>query len=240
MKFNAGWKMSAFVGLLLPLLVSLGFWQLDRAEEKRQLVSAQLALQGGAPMRINESVLDNYTPVLLIGRYDLERYFLLDNQVVSGKVGYDIISPFYDQSGRVILVNRGWLEANLNRQILPEFATPSGLLSITGAVARNLGEPFLLARQEVSGSWPIRIQAIDLELMAQRLDVASEDFFVRIDAGNSGAFLNHYQPVNVSPEKHIGYAVQWFCMAFALICLFIYFGFSRAKSESKGSYEHKN
>ena len=44
---------------------------------------------------------------------------------------------------------------------------------------------------------------------------------VRIDSGVAAALTVDWQVVNVSPEKHTGYAVQWFTMAAALFILFI-------------------
>ena len=37
LQFDFEWRTSLAVALLLPLLLALGFWQLDRSEEKRGL-----------------------------------------------------------------------------------------------------------------------------------------------------------------------------------------------------------
>jgi surfeit locus 1 family protein len=46
-------------------------------------------------------------------------------------------------------------------------------------------------------------------------------FPVRIDAGESGALSVDWQVVNMSPQKHQGYAVQWFAMAAVLFGFYI-------------------
>ena len=44
---------------------------------------------------------------------------------------------------------------------------------------------------------------------------------VRIDPAQPGALSVDWQVINVSPEKHTGYAVQWFSMAAALALIYL-------------------
>jgi cytochrome oxidase assembly protein ShyY1 len=43
---------------------------------------------------------------------------------------------------------------------------------------------------------------------------------IRIAAGEPGALAVNWLVINVSPDKHRGYAVQWFAMAVALLIFF--------------------
>jgi cytochrome oxidase assembly protein ShyY1 len=43
----------------------------------------------------------------------------------------------------------------------------------------------------------------------------------------------------MGPEKHLGYAVQWFALAVALACLFIYFGIRNAKEQSDAASQSR-
>ena len=45
---------------------------------------------------------------------------------------------------------------------------------------------------------------------------------IRIDAGEPGALVVEWKVVNSGPEKHIGYAVQWFAMSAVLAILYIF------------------
>lgn len=40
--------------------------------------------------------------------------------------------------------------------------------------------------------------------------------------------------VAMGPEKHMGYAVQWFALAIALVLLYLYFGWRQNKEKSHG------
>ena len=219
--------MNLFALPLMPLMVALGFWQLDRAEEKTQILAAQEALLAASPQRLGEAAFENYQPVTLVGEYDTERHFLLDNVVYNGRVGYDVITPFYDSSGVVVLVNRGWLPAGDDRSILPDIISPVGRLVLAGNVGRNLGKPFLLGEQDWVVKWPQRIQAVEINKMAGALDLSLADYFVRLNMASPGAYQYHYKTVNVMPSKHLGYAVQWFAMTFALLTLYLLFGLGK-------------
>jgi cytochrome oxidase assembly protein ShyY1 len=42
-----------------------------------------------------------------------------------------------------------------------------------------------------------------------------------LSADQPGVFQYNWQPINMKPEKHLGYAFQWFALAFVLIIIFI-------------------
>ena len=95
---NFNWKVTAFGLLLLPLLLRLGFWQLDRAEQKLQL-QAEINKQKNLPqlMDVSSSLKPEKIKnrdVVLTGEFEQQRYWLLDNRVWQGKVGYEVIVPY--------------------------------------------------------------------------------------------------------------------------------------------------
>jgi cytochrome oxidase assembly protein ShyY1 len=71
----------------------------------------------------------------------------------------------------------------------------------------------------------VRIQAFDQEalapLVATVTNAALYPHPVRIDSGQPEALAVAWQLVNASPEKHQGYAVQWFTMAAVLAIFFL-------------------
>src|SRR5690606_28900045 len=119
-----------FAILLLPLLVWLGFWQLERAAEKtailtelaeRRALPALEASQIKAPPLTNEEPDWRHRQVRLLGRYHPTLQWLLDNRIHEGRPGYEVLTAFELDAGQGwILVNRGWLPAPLERSQLPE------------------------------------------------------------------------------------------------------------------------
>jgi len=221
--------------VLLPLLIGLGFWQLDRAEQKQVLLDSW---QQAVPSQIlpleHEMTRGGYKAVILKGVFERERYFLLDNRVRKGRAGYEAVALFTVDSGRNVLVNLGWVLASQDRGVLPEVEVPKGQQTISGSV-RVIEKGFALLGDDLAGEgWPKVIQQLDVETISSRLVTGIEPLEIRLtDQLVPGLDLN-WPVVNMKPEKHLGYAVQWFAMAFSLLCLLVW---SALKIRKEAIYE---
>jgi surfeit locus 1 family protein len=93
------------------LFVSLGRWQWHRGEAKQVLWTAYERNDSTpAPdARIDFDTAERFKRVALAGHFDPDHQFLLDNRSHAGKPGYEVLTPFVLESGRRILVNRGWI-----------------------------------------------------------------------------------------------------------------------------------
>jgi len=220
--------MTLFVMLLLPVVVVLGFWQLERAEVKRSYEEAYLdriSVLPVAPTKALEDLKD-FQRLKLKGRYEPGRYFLLDNQTRQGAVGYAVISSFVEEDGRRWLINRGFIKGDPRRQRLPEVVTAAGEVSLIGVLWPEVGLLPIFSEDEWADGWPKRIQRLELERMAGELEnsVARE---VRLEVGQAGAYTAPVLVMNMPAEKHTGYAVQWFGLGIALTAGYVIFGFRR-------------
>src|SRR5690606_12915045 len=96
-RFRPGLWPTLAVLLLLPLLLGLGFWQLDRAEQKRAWLAQLAAAAQQEAVNLN-AVQPDYPAVAqrrveARGRYDADRQLLLDNQIRAGRQGYLVLTP---------------------------------------------------------------------------------------------------------------------------------------------------
>jgi len=215
--------MSAFVAFFLPVTIALGVWQLARAAEKVKLEEAFLARQGELPVAaVDVAMLAPFTRVRLHGRYDPERYFLLDNRTLDGHVGYDVIALFVTADEKTYFVNRGFVFGGARRDAWPTVTTPSEDVTIVGMIWRDDRAGFELPESAYSGRWPERIEKVDLARMIARVG-AGEPAEIRIEPGAPGALSARFDAPSFSPETNYGYAVQWFALAIALVVLFVVF-----------------
>lgn len=223
--------MTLFVALMMPLMVGLGFWQLARADEKAALVADFAGKRARAPVPLTalqdpgEEELA-YLPVRAVGSFRSGRYFLLDNRTRQGRFGNEVIAVFEPVgSDMAVLVNRGWIPADPARREAPTVPEVEGVVTIEGYVYVAPGTPLLLAEQRLAPGWPKRVQAVEMDLMAAALGrPLGNGLFahpVRLEANSPGALVADWQVVNVSPERHTGYAVQWFTMAGVLTLIYI-------------------
>lgn len=225
------WRITLATVLLVPTLVALGFWQLERADEKADLEARWSARQSEAPVPLTALTGDApeqlaYRRVVLRGEFLAGRYLLLDNRVQQGRFGNEVVGLLaLAGSDQIVLVNRGWVPSDPARLVLPEVAEPDGPIELTGHIYVSPGKPYLLGEQQLAPPWPVRIQALDNEVLAPLVatvtDAALYPHPVRIDSGQPGALTVAWQLVNASPEKHQGYAFQWFTMAAVLAFFFL-------------------
>jgi cytochrome oxidase assembly protein ShyY1 len=150
--FDFEWRTTLFVLLLTPLMLSLGFWQLQRADEKAALAASFDARQLAGPRPLStlwEAQGDElaYAPVAFEGRFLPTQYLLLDNRIQGGKFGYEVVGILVLEEGGSVLVNRGWIAGDASRQILPDVPVVHGKIEVRGHVYVSPGQPYLLGEQ---------------------------------------------------------------------------------------------
>lgn len=235
----------------MPLLLVLGYWQLDRAEHKRHLEQKYNDRIRAAPLSLEQATQERdpaYIRVSLNGKFDNQHLFLLDNKIYQGRVGYEVIAPFIldrrvylewrgqsNQPVDFVWVNRGWLPLGGSREQLPEVPEVLSDQGIVASIDIPAGESFVLAEEPFRNSWPEVIQSIDQARMAVRFaedsNYKAAPFMVRLVEGSPGQLQMIWRPINMSPAKHLGYALQWFSMAGALTILYLYVTIKRIKED---------
>jgi len=227
-RFRPGIAPTLVVLVLLPVLISLGFWQLGRGEEKRLMLDHYAERRAAPPIAaalLSSTTDPAYRRVQLRGRFDAEHSFLLDNSTREGKAGVELIQPFHDQSsGLWLMVNRGWLLWS-DRRVPPAFDTPTQSLNVDAWVYVSPGATFQLHPDAQSGSWPKLVTAMDPARVWPELNREGFAHELRLEAGPA-AYVTGWPVVSMGPEKHVGYAVQWFAMATALMGLWLYLSFN--------------
>jgi surfeit locus 1 family protein len=236
--FKPGLWPTIAVICLFPLLLSLGNWQLHRADEKRALRSLEEQRLKGDEVTITpewdlQGLKDYiFRKVRLKGDF-LKHHYLLDNQIYEGRVGYDVFSPFQLQAGgEIILVNRGWIPMNESRKDIPPVTTPQGILTLHGTLSRPPGKLIKLVGYDTDTSgWPRVVQQINVKRIASQLGRQVSPYVVALNKDSKAVYQIHWVPYVDGPAKHVSYAVQWFVMASVLMFLYIWLNMKREKND---------
>lgn len=225
--------------LILPLFLSLGFWQLDRAEQKRVLHKEFEVRQNAPALNLSEaSDLKNNLEALLWHKVTIEGKFsrgtniLLDNQVIGGNAGYFVYTPFkLKNEASWILVNRGWVPVGETRDHPPSLSVEEGILKIVGSVKLPPSTGMLLAENlaDQLDDGTIRVQKLEMSAIEKVLQMELFPYLVRLEPESRGGFTRHWQAPGLGEEKHLGYAFQWFAMAVAIFIIYLILNFKRAK-----------
>ena len=230
LRVELDWRTTLATALLLPALLSLGFWQLNRAEQKAALIDrlevrrALPAITPQSAMRLPDDERADRR-VIMNARFTPNRFVLVDNRLRGGKFGYEVVA-FAEVDQLAVALNLGWVRGDPSRKTLPDVVLPSGMQTVSGRLYQPSGDAFMLGENRLPAPLPGVVQQLTLsawqdELQSQ-LDQRVFPLEVRIDEFESVAFDATWPIVNQTPVKHQGYAVQWFTMAAALGLAFIF------------------
>lgn len=221
--------------LIIFLLVQtglneLGFWQLSRAQEKqlrlKKLANDQLSELISLKM-VDQKVIDDFGKLQLEVRL-AERYNLLvENKIQKGELGYHVLNLVQEiDSGRYLLINRGWIEGKADRNQMPLVNLPRSDWKVEGRIYQ-INKQVLSGDAELENHGKIlRLPVLDvhiLSLLEKRFGVSIEPYLLRLDKNVADSLAVDWAWVNMSPDKHLGYAFQWFglSLAFLIISLFV-------------------
>ncbi|HKK56602.1 SURF1 family protein [Marinobacter sp.] len=218
-QWRCDWRLLLFTGLFLPLLLVLGFWQLDRAEEKQAMLEQWQKHSDSLDWSVQTKTgLEAGQPVTVSGQYG-ERTWLLDNRTRDGAAGYEVLTLFRPVQGRPLVVNRGWVLAPRRRDELPAITTPREVVVVSGRLSEYPEPPVLMAKPTAETGWPRRVQALKAE-QVEALGLSVPAFVLRLDGRDQpGAYRADWAPDYMGPQTHYGYATQWFSLALALVIL---------------------
>lgn len=210
----------AFVAIVIML--TLGFWQLDRKVEKEERLSQIAYAKQQQSLALENVILSYgaYQDFLIDAKGKLiEGSFYIDNKLRDGKAGFHVMLPFETASG-VVLLDLGWLPANAPRPALPTF-DPLTLDALTGVLYIPLDNRLIKETNVNYGTFPALLQQVDLTQMERHIGQGVLPFVLRLQPQNSSEFVREWQAVTMSPEKHLGYAIQWFGLAVAGLTVYL-------------------
>jgi cytochrome oxidase assembly protein ShyY1 len=236
-KASAGMTLLAIAAVLL--FSQLGRWQWHRAAEKRaQLTAFEAGLHAGAsdlgarPL----AAIPRYALQRLHGRYDGAHQFLLDNISRDGAAGYEVLTPFALEDGRIVVVNRGWLPLpGGQRSMLPDvtMAVDPSPVVITGRVDK-LPVPALAmgrAPPDAGPSWPKRSSFPTAAQLGAALGRPIEDSQLLLAASEPMGYRRDWQLLanGFPPTRHVAYALQWWCFGALAVFLYFFLNIERSK-----------
>lgn len=241
--FKTSWPIFILVAIAFSALMKLGFWQLHRADEKRQILATYDARMQAAAQKLTQEHLTKrdfkFLPISVTGQLDNQHQFLLDNQYSDHQIGYHVITAIgLSKPDIAVLVDRGWITSGEKRDDLPKIDDIEGTITLEGRI--YYPEKGVVLGDDIDQSlagWPKRIQRINFPELEQLLDYKLAPFILRLNPEQSYGFKRHWEVVNMPPSRHLGYAIQWFGLAITLIIVYISASSRRKDSEKRGKQD---
>ncbi|EAR24356.1 hypothetical protein A20C1_02726 [marine actinobacterium PHSC20C1] len=195
--------------------VFLSQWQFDRRTEAAAEVARVAANWESSPQQLDAvmSELDKFDvdnkwiPVALSGTYLASEQLLVRGRPYSGQPGFEVLVPFELESGRVIVVDRGWVRAG-NSQDAPDAVPtpPTGLIDVI--VRLKPSEPTVRGRSAPAG----QVATIHLPTVADIIKAPTYTGAYGLLASESPSVATvpkAYPKPLLDEGAHLSYAFQW-------------------------------
>lgn len=210
--------LAAFVVGLAIAFVNLGFWQLDRLDQRRAANASVTDHEDAAVVDFSQAFGGTITDAqawqrarvtgTFDGAHQLIVRFRNDN---NGTAGYEVLTPLQTTSGQWLVVDRGWAPRPADGQY-PSAAPdpPAGQVTVVGYVRRDEVADAAAVTPYSGTVRLVNSQAIGAWL--ERTVVNGYLSALEVSPGQSGG-LSPVQPPALSEGNHFSYALQWFAFA---------------------------
>jgi surfeit locus 1 family protein len=215
--------------LLTTLTARLGFWQLDRAAQKKTMQQAldeqrQRPALNAAELALSaeQAALQVHRAVELQGRWLPEHTVYLENRQMNGRVGFFAVTPLVLADSTVVLVQRGWFARDLmDRTRIVAQPAPPGLQRVRGHLALS---PSRLFELEGAGQGAIR-HNLEVSAYAKETGLRLRPLTVVQDATGDApdGLLRQWAQPSLGVQKNLGYAFQWFALSTLSAGLWLWF-----------------
>jgi surfeit locus 1 family protein len=227
--------------LVLAGCVSLGCWQIGRGREKRELLEA---FARGTQTTIDLSGRDidempRYQHVRVSGHYRSDHQVLIDNMpAANGAAGYRVLTPLERADGHgIVLVDRGWVPMGLTRARLPDVTVGDEPRAVRGRLDTLPVPGIRVGDANVAGDerWPRVLLFPTVADLEETLGRRVASRIVLLDDDLPDGYERVWRPsIGFGPERHLGYALQWFALGIAAAVAFVATSLRRDEPESGG------
>jgi len=215
------------------LAVSLGNWQLRRAEERERAQRQLEARAAGAAVALPGRLVDPaewvWRRVSARGAYAEAHTILLDNRVLDGRAGYHVVTPLRLAGTELhVLVDRGWAPQGRTRADLPRIPVTEGTLTVEGIAVAPPERVFTLGEAAPSG---VVWQHLSLARYRDRTGLAVQPIVVQQTSAADDRLVRRWERPDAGADKNRAYALQWYVFAVLALVLYVALNFERIRAE---------
>lgn len=207
---------------LVVTMVSLGFWQLRRLDEKQDHKSLVEARQEAPAVDVSELLPGDdvdavlYRSVDARGTYDAADTVVVENRTLNGAPGGWVLTPLRLDDGATVVVNRGFIGFDRSGAIVPP-TPPDGTVTVEGLLfpTQRRGSFGPTDRCEQGGAVLARVDLacyaaqLERELLPAYIQLVTSDPPEPATAEEAPALVA-LGPPEPTEGPHLAYAVQWF------------------------------
>ena len=223
--------------IAMALFSTAGVWQWRRMHEKQASLDASQQILGERKAEPLSLAADthrarSYDWVAGAGTFDARGALLLDNQQSGGRNGVRVYRIFVPEQGGPLLVDLGWLPLGGERK-LPRIPRIGGRVELRGLLMPPPSTGLVLGAGITRESDNWLLTRVDLVAIASNtgLSAALAPRVLRIDPTLPMGYVRDLDilPNTLPPQRHLGYAVQWFALALAVFVTAVILTFRKSR-----------
>ncbi len=214
---------TVIAGLMLPILIGLGTWQIHRLAWKTELL-ATIAARIDGPAIVFPAAIETpadwaFRHVRVAGRFANDRALNLYGRTHDGRAGIHLLVPLILDDGGAVLVDRGFVPFAENSALAP-YRVADGRVEIDGIV--RLPEPagwFLPDPQPSRNIW----YAVDIPAMSAATGLKLAPVYIAAKPSGSDGWpapTGGTEGTGIRNE-HLNYAIFWYSMALVLAVIYL-------------------
>jgi len=260
--YTLGWLLTTLLVIAgVGVLIRLGFWQLDRLDQRRAFNARVLAQTAAPQLQLGPDTLGldlgsmEYRAVFVTGEYLHEQEVGLRNQSLYGQPGYRILTPLLIAGTKTaVLVDRGFVpSASAEPGEWELFAEP-GTVQVEGIIRASQAAPDFGGRTDptpLPGEALLLWHLANIPLIARQMNVPLLPIYIQQkpegatpEGGNAPGVPDPFEgithPIRTQPAleltegPHLGYAIQWFIFAAILGIGYPFFVIKEIRKEKHG------
>jgi surfeit locus 1 family protein len=219
---------SVWAAVGFVVLMGLGTWQVQRLHWKEGLIAARRAAFALPPIAPPPTLAAarslEYHPVRALGRFLNDREMPVAAIADDGTAGFDIVTPFLLNDGKVLLIERGFVPSALEPPARRAAGEIQGPTQVSGPLRLDHGRPspFTPNNHPTLNEW----YYIDVHAMAAHAVPHTQVLPYYIDADatpNPGGWPKGGQTTIDLPNHHLSYAITWYALAAGLLQMYAIF-----------------
>lgn len=246
--FSPAWLGRLLAALALAaVMVLLGFWQLERYEQRSAVNERIDSADTAAPVALPDLIAPpaagqqlgpapaaraQWAPASATGRYDRQHQILIRNRTLDGQVGVEVVTPLVLADGAAVLISRGWVPADPAAVTSTEVPPPpAGEVTVVGYV--RPGERSAPVERINDG---LHTRRLGVAALGDHLPYPLYHGYLQLISQEppADAALTPVPPRRENTWMNAGYAAQWWIFAGLVLVGFGWLARREARGGSGG------
>jgi surfeit locus 1 family protein len=224
--FSKKWIVTTIlVVVAVVVMTRLGFWQLDRLEQRKAFNKQLMEQISQDQLELNANNLDldltkmEYRKIVVRGRYDFSQEVALNNQVWDDQIGVRLLTPLIiSGTDQAVIVDRGWIP--LNAYLTGDWSefNESGEVIVDGIIRTSESGAIFsrIANPEIANGEQLRsLNLVDIPRLSEQIPYSVTPVYIQKSSTEDVSKLPYSSVVvpELSEGSHLSYAIQWFAFA---------------------------